>query len=541
MQRTVVAAFALCAGAGLWHAAAAGSQDQPAFRTGVVLVPIDVRVLDRKGEHVTDLTPGDFTITEDGVPQRLAHFSTHGFGREAPGAPVPAASTAGLVAPESRTFAIVLDRGNLQAPVNALDGLIAFTRSLDPADRVAVIAYRRVLPPTTDHRGVIRLLERYRDRHERIEHLLTPPRTFDQRVVTTFAPEVRAAIDDVFAGRDLPRFEDLPGGAGHNRGAFSFRAALVPAIEYLRHVDGEKHVIFVSEQPLRNSWVTFDPDDDYFVQYATAARVALHLIRTGGIVSPAQQISRNGERLNWPRADDAEVFGPADLRALSAHTGGTSAYYEPADTPLARLDRLTRFQYLLAYYPTDPSADDRQRRVTVTVNRPGVTLHYRHGYQARPRGGTVDEFRQVFTDRRIQRAASWLAGPQHRPPGFPAPAAFVRVKAHAPETGSGAREIRLDIAFDGSRFTFLADGGVYRATVDVAVFLDSVGGSLLREKRDRVELQFDAAQFRRLSRDWIEFTTTVEAPPAATHARVVVYEYESDRTRYLKVALPRRR
>ena len=43
----------------------------PTFRTGVTLVPVDVRVLDREGKPVTDLKQSDFTVLEDGAPHDI--------------------------------------------------------------------------------------------------------------------------------------------------------------------------------------------------------------------------------------------------------------------------------------------------------------------------------------------------------------------------------------------------------------------------------------------------------------------------------------
>ena len=43
------------------------------------MVPVDVRAFDRNGKPVTNLTPEDFTILEDGVPQTIAHFSMQAF------------------------------------------------------------------------------------------------------------------------------------------------------------------------------------------------------------------------------------------------------------------------------------------------------------------------------------------------------------------------------------------------------------------------------------------------------------------------------
>ena len=50
----------------------AEAQPPPVFRSGVTLVTTDVIVRDGEGQFIPDLTRDDFTIHEDGVPQRLA-------------------------------------------------------------------------------------------------------------------------------------------------------------------------------------------------------------------------------------------------------------------------------------------------------------------------------------------------------------------------------------------------------------------------------------------------------------------------------------
>ena len=51
------------------------SQVPGAIRTGITMVPVDVRVIDRYGRPVTDLKQEDFTLLENGVPQTIGHFS----------------------------------------------------------------------------------------------------------------------------------------------------------------------------------------------------------------------------------------------------------------------------------------------------------------------------------------------------------------------------------------------------------------------------------------------------------------------------------
>jgi hypothetical protein len=62
-------------------AAQAAAQDQPppkpAFKSAVDLVAVDVSVIDRNGRPVPDLAAGDFTLTVDGKPRRIALGAVH--------------------------------------------------------------------------------------------------------------------------------------------------------------------------------------------------------------------------------------------------------------------------------------------------------------------------------------------------------------------------------------------------------------------------------------------------------------------------------
>ena len=47
----------------------------PTFRTGIDLATFGVTVVDKKGEYLTDLTPEDFEVTEDGQKQTIKYFA----------------------------------------------------------------------------------------------------------------------------------------------------------------------------------------------------------------------------------------------------------------------------------------------------------------------------------------------------------------------------------------------------------------------------------------------------------------------------------
>src|SRR5678809_710012 len=59
----------------LTHAVRAQAQDQgDVVKVKSNLVSIDVIVKDKKGKYISDLKPEDFTITENGQPQKIEFF-----------------------------------------------------------------------------------------------------------------------------------------------------------------------------------------------------------------------------------------------------------------------------------------------------------------------------------------------------------------------------------------------------------------------------------------------------------------------------------
>ena len=154
----------------------------PTFRSPVVAVPVDVRVIDNKtGKPVTDLRQQDFTVFEDGVRQDVRLFVAPTVRRHRPGtvarsearragAPTPAGIASGppTITPRTnRVFLFVLGSGRLQEPSKGLDATLEFVRTrLGPKDLVAVFAYNRATAFTTDHERVARVIERFRKEND---------------------------------------------------------------------------------------------------------------------------------------------------------------------------------------------------------------------------------------------------------------------------------------------------------------------------------------------------------------------------------------
>ena len=129
----------------------------------------------------------------------------------------------------------------------------------------------------------------------------------------------------------------------------SSRLKLLAGIEYMRDLDGDKHVIVIAESGIP---ATADAAG-MLARRAAGARVAVDFIWTRGT-------NRFGSS------------GCPSCRDLAELTGGHYTSVDYADQALARLDQATRFSYLLGYAPLNTSLDAKYRDVRVAVNRPDV-------------------------------------------------------------------------------------------------------------------------------------------------------------------------
>lgn len=97
-------------------------QQQPSIKIGTNLVTVPVIVTDRYGRFVTGLTRNEFTVREEGVPQRIEDFSS----TEAP-------------------FSVALLIDTSRSTQNKLDKIrkaaLTFIRQLLPNDRVMVVSF----------------------------------------------------------------------------------------------------------------------------------------------------------------------------------------------------------------------------------------------------------------------------------------------------------------------------------------------------------------------------------------------------------------
>jgi VWFA-related protein len=515
------------------------------FRSNVTMVPLDVRVLDERGEPITDLQAEDFTVLEDGVRQVIRQFS----GVALTAAPVSvghgptfrtAAGSNDAPPQGHRVFLIVLGRGRLQGPSKGLDALIEFVeRRLLPQDQLAVLAYNRATDFTTDRRPILEVLSRFKTGNDLIESKLEhwysgPPGNSEDRL----PDHVQPLIDDLFAGPHATRFRQIPPGRiadarrladGFARGAERAEGAGLEAfdsyvssalatrqdlgsiytgIEYLRFIDGEKRLIYISTDGL---FLPSADDDLSLAAVASDARVAIDTIQTGGLYADPPGLRSLSER-SW-----RHTWAISAIRNVSGYTGGRAFAYRYADDALEAIDRTTRTGYLLGYVPENLLQDGAYRRVEVKVARKGARVLYRHGYYARAQLIPYDR-RQFMTFSRILSATA-----------FPEKIDDIRLEVEARMSAEdGGSELIVRGTIDPDRIVLEKNGTVHTGRLEVALFAVDRRNRLVGERWFSLDLSLDESGHQSVLRDGIPLEGRVPVRGDATKVKVVIYDFDAD-------------
>ncbi len=579
-----------------------GQQAQPGqstFRSGITAVPIDVRVIDREGRPVTDLKQEDFNVFEDDIRQPIVHFARRLFVAESPGpglrarAEVPAFTF--TAAPQNhRIFLIVLGAGSLVArglsapastlegaapppeplvpePSKALNGLLYLVRDrLLPQDQIAVLAYNRASDFSTDHQAVASVLEAFaRSEQAGMAALarVSRPAAVRAPADSAFVPPPPAA--SAVPENELGFAEYLD--ARNRRG--SDLENLHYGITYLRYMDGEKHLVYVTAngmvQPMPGTLANQTPgvweDPKKLAATASDARVALHVIQTGGIgaeagpflaalpimwpriLVPGQAYWGSGgsnataSDAGTPRASlpepgfDRPAATPgvpvpgmsavglqalSDLRTIAELTGGHASIMGNASQAIDRIDAQTRAEYVLAYYSSNAASDGRYRSVEVEVNRPGVTVLYRHGYYGRQATDALDR-RAVVADGHLIAAAS--SRRQLRDIRVSVTPTFTQNRK-----GKGG-EVLVQMVIDPSRLVWTTDDLSRRvAHLDVAVFCADAKEKTVGQTRRTLDIALTEAGFGQVTTQGLPYSVRIAVAAPASFLKVVIYNLESN-------------
>lgn len=387
-------------------------QSQQTLKANTRLVVVDVVATDSHGQPVTDLTADDFTMLEQGQPQRISHFSFQhpGSGPAATARPLPANVVSNVPKYASNSLNVILFdgvNGEFASQAYARDQLVKFfsTAELDrPVAMFALESRVRLLQDfTTDAALLKAAAEKYKPPVQTASTDTVESRasafatrgdfhTNDLNIQTTLAQlNVLAKILGAYPGRknliwlsesfpvDLFPDEVLAAGINYGPGGPAGAAA---------NTGARGGAMGVGIQPNPGT-LTMLTGHTAFKDYAALVKkLAEAMMNAQVAIYPvdAAGVGRNDHLASQHTANDlAYRTGGKAFHNTNDLVGSMSSGIEDGST-----------YYTLEYYPDNKKWDGEFRAIQVKTVRPGVTLRYRIGYYAvDPQTAARDETEKV--------------------------------------------------------------------------------------------------------------------------------------------------
>ena len=384
-----------------------------AISTAVELVEVDVEITDRDGKPVKGLKQDQFSVSEDGHPQKLSSFDFNDVERvetaqNSESAPVTVAIGA-VETPEKlrevvrdrRLIVLFFDLSSLQPQdlVRTTNAAKRFLKEqMTPADLVGVMAFGNQLHVLSD---------------------FTTDRDQLNRAVDSVVPgkesQLAGLADASATGVETAVSEDTDAAFSADETEFNIfntdrkLAALESVTALLGDIPGKKSVIQFT------SGITQTGEDNrsqlrVTTDAANRANVAIYTVDSRGLLAEipggdASVGAASGKSLFTGDAvykqSDSREDSRETLSTLASDTGGRS-FFDLGDLGQAfsAVQADTAGYYLLGYYSTNPAHDGRWRAIRVRVNGmpSGARLRYREGYYAPKNFGiftTEDRERQL--------------------------------------------------------------------------------------------------------------------------------------------------
>jgi VWFA-related protein len=536
---------------------------QPAFRSGVEVVLIDVTVVDRSGAPIGNLRPEDFQVSVDHKPRAIASAQFVEYRMQVqPGAAnaavreAPASSRPPV--PAGRNVLIVFDEDSLDTG-DALQAKKAAERFLDqlgPDDRIGVVTIPWLRSRTdlttkrADVRKAIAAVSAGTRRDTLSRYQIGLAEAFDiergdggtaEQVVQRECLQVatRAGFgEDIKTCRTqvLMDARNLAMQA-HLRGQRSLDALSQVGFG-LGRIDGPKTVLFISGGMPMPDPDTISPFDNLEAMLG-AGQVTLYTLYL-------ERTSGQAKMKASPTALQDALLEREAVEHVTSVAGGTLMHgIGTLDQYFTRVATELSGSYLVGIEVAPADRDGRPHQVDVKVNRQGVDVRARKQYVIEPaRAAAPPEdlnrpvvtvaFRGAEYTSDVIGAGGRGVSPFHRTATVANLRGEVkdiklRIKAsHVKKAANGAGEVVVQMTIDSARIGYKAVEDRHVAALEVSVFCGDAREAVVGEVRYTIDLKLKADMYRRYLHDGIPFNTRVPVKAEPRWAKIIVYDPATD-------------
>ena len=547
--------------------------NEPALSVRVTtrMVLVDTVVLDKEGHPIKSLKADDFTLTEGGVPQRIASFSERVAEAAKPAPPPvlpPHVTTNRPVVmqanAENKTIAVLLLDGLNTPPQDQIfvkQQMLKFlARQYDPNTKLAVIALTNKLAVLQNFTQDPLLLRGALDRYTAETPAMA--RTGGQIDTTSplaSAPTVnlpaQATGGPTTSGPDpglpatlaaggsnssiaediaymMDRFQKESENFSRDTRVSTTLAALEQISRFMSGQGGRKVLLWFSTgfpfSVVGDSPSAMEAERNYgdqirrTINLLNDAHVATYTIDAGGLIP-----SSLGDPSQSGRDPDGKVHLGIDAnRALSGESFQRFSTHDAMET-IAR-DTGGRYfgntndlnnaiqsalhesssYYMLGYYPSNKKWDGKFRNIKLQVNRPGTQLRYRRGYFA----VNPSDWRKDNGERTLTAA---LTGNS-----LPSTEVTFMARALPPQPDS---DTVVEFAVDPSTLSFEAEAeNHHRSTLQFEVQAFTPEGKLVKAEVQTAEASLPEPTYERVRKQELPMSVPIRLGPGKYMLRLGV-------------------
>jgi VWFA-related protein len=550
------------------------AQEQPTSQPGTAavlkvktrLVIVDVVALDHKGIPVTDLKTEDFTLQEEGSPQKISVFSFQQ-GSQPQGQPaelVPATLPPNRVTnmprfKTSSTLNVLLLDGINVTSVNqkyTREQMLKFLEKLPAGQPLAVYAMgsklRMLQDFTTDPSLLREAVKKAKDntmgaRQESSNAVDLPPGLLQQMPDAMLQSILRFGQDQAINQMDqrvtltLEQLGALARNLAGYRGrknliwlSEAFPSYLVPSNTTIGGAAPS-----ATMQPIIKS---YQPQIDHTADLLSNAQVAVYPVDAGTLAnrdaySSLSNTDSNGNYLgNSARGMTRQRMGSRQANEISRSTESSSdshstmnsvadqtggkAFYNTNNLEKAIRESMEdgSTYYTLGYYPESKNWDGHFRKIVVKVARAGVKLHYRQGFFA------VEPKDYSRQDPKILAIDMGSALDINNPVSTALPFQAVVM----PPSAQSGNKVQINYGIDPHAIGFeLKDDGLEHAAIDCGVRVYTQAGEPLGAQGSTFNAALKPEQYQKVMQMIFPCNQTLQLAPGEYILRLAVRDNTS--------------
>ena len=511
------------------------AQDQPQqtqagsftlkVQSDIVLTNVVVR--DKKtGEVVKGLKASDFTILENGKPQKVASFDYQNVDEAAVLKEKTTVTGKATVADllnnnfganadalrDHRLIVMFFDLSSMQPEdidraVDAAKDYI--NKNMQPADLVAVVSMQTGLSVDRD---------------------FTADKTALLGTVGTYNGTEGTGFANGLTGSSAGTADDTSSYVADDTEYNSLNTdrelyAIRDIARVLGRVDQRKSLLYFSGGLTRNG-IENQASMRAATNEAVKANMAIYSVDSRGL----QAIPPVGDASTGSLRGTASYSGAAmqsnltanfssqeTLGTLATDTGG-KAFFDSNDFAPAfqQIQHDTEAYYIIGFHSTNTAKDGTFRHLTVKLNRPDLKdlkLDYRPGYYAQA------DFQHSKNEDREQQLTEQLRS------DLPATDVALYLQALYFRMENNEFFVPVSLIVPGSQIPFVKNGDRDKATIDVIGQVKNAQGIIVGNARETVKLALDASQ--QVQRKNIQYSTGFTLAPGRYHLKFVVRENQT--------------